>query len=118
MKKIQILSQLTILHQQKKKKKAKHHQPTSSSFSTASDSSTNEESHNDMFKIITENEKFKCKLPKSMANDANKYSEEYFPEDSLKEAILCQNLVPDNLHNVNKVDDFLRDIMKEKRKTN
>ena len=96
----------------------RHHQPTSSSSSTASDSSTNEESHNDMFKIITENEKFKWKVPKSMANYANKYFEDYVPEDSLKEAILCQNPVPDNLDNVKKLDDFLRDILKEKRKTN
>ena len=71
-----------------------------------------------MFKIITENENFKWKLPKSLANDANKYSEEYVPEDSLKEAILFQNLVPGNLHNVKKLDDFLRDILKEKLKTN
>ena len=42
----------------------------------------------------------------------------YVPEDSSKEAILCQNLVPDNLDNVKKFDDFLRDISKEKRKTN
>ena len=100
----------------KKKKKAKHrqhHKPTSSSSSTASDSSTDEESHNDRFKIITENEKFKWKLPKSMANYTNKYFEEYVPEDSLKEAILCQNF-----DNVKKLDDFLRDILKEKRKTN
>ena len=64
----------------KKEKKAKHrrhHQPTSSFSSTASDSCTDEELHNDRFKIITENEKFKWKLPKSMANYANKYFEEY-----------------------------------------
>ena len=105
----------------KKKKKAKrwrHHQPTSPSSSTASDSSTDDESHNDWFKIITENEKFKWKLPKSMANYASKYFEECVPEDSLKEAILCQNPVPDNLDNVKKLDDFLRDSLKEKRKTN
>ena len=105
----------------KKKKKAKHrrhHQPTSSSTSTASNSSTDEESHNDRFKIITENEKFKWKLPKSMANYANKYFEEYFPEHSLKEAILWQNPVPDNLDDDKKLDDFLRDILKEKRKAN
>ena len=42
----------------------------------------------------------------------------YVPEDSSKEAILCQNPVPDNLDNVKKFDDFLRDISKEKRKTN
>ena len=53
-----------------------------------------------------------------MANYANKYFEEYVPEDSLKEAILCQNPVPDNLDNVKKLDDFLRDILKEKRKLN
>ena len=101
-----------------KKKKAKprrHHQSATSSSSTASDSSTDEESHNDRFKIIIENEKFKWKLPKSMANYANKYFEEYVPEDSLKEAVLCRNPVPDNLDNDN---DFLRDILKEKRKTN
>ena len=105
----------------KKKKKAKrrrHHQSTPSSSSTASNSSIDEESHNGRFKIITENEKFKWKLPKSMANYANKYFEEYVPEDSLKEVILCQNPVPDNLDNVKKLDDFLRDILKEKRKTN
>ena len=53
-----------------------------------------------------------------MVNYANKYFEEYFPEDSLKEVILCQNPVPGNLDNVKKLDDFLRDILKEKRKTN
>ena len=52
-----------------------------------------------------------------MANYANKYFDEYVPEDSLKEAILCQNPIPDNLNNVKKLDDFLRDILKEKCKT-
>ena len=51
-------------------------------------------------------------------NYANKYFEECFPEDTLKEAVLCQNPVSDNLDNVKKLDDFLRDILKEKRKTN
>ena len=105
----------------KKKKKVKnerHHQPTLPSSSTASDSSTNEESHNDRFEVISENEKFKWKLPKCIANCPKKYFEEYVPEDSLKEAILFPNPVPDNLDNVKKLDDFLRDILKEKRKTN
>ena len=125
MEKIQIFRQLTLPPQAKNKKEAKrrrHHQPTSSSSSTASDSSADEESHNDRFiRIITENGKFKWKLPKSMVNYANKYFEDHIPEDSqklLKEAILRQNPVPDNLGNVKKLDDFLRDILKEKRKTN
>ena len=88
-------------------------------FSTASDSSTDEKSHNGRFKTIIENGKFKWKLPKRMANYANKYFEEYVPEYSLKEkeAILCQNPVPDNLDNVKKLDNVLRGISKEKRKT-
>ena len=53
-----------------------------------------------------------------MGNYAKKYFKEYIPEDSLKEAALCQNPVPDNLDNVKKLDDFLRDILKEKRKAN
>ena len=48
-------------------------------------------------KIITDNEKLKWKLPKSMANYVNKYVEEYVPEDNLKEAILCQNPFQINL---------------------
>ena len=89
-----------------------------SSSSTASDSSTDKESHNDRFEIISENEKFKWKLPKCIANCSNKYFEEYIPEDSLKEAILFPSPVPDNLDNVKKLDDLLRDILKEKRKRN
>ena len=53
-----------------------------------------------------------------MANYVSKYFEEYFPENSLKEALLCQNPVPDNLDNVMKLDNFLRSILKEKHKTN
>ena len=104
------------LAKKKKAKRQQHHQLTSSFSSTANDSNIDEESHNDRFKIIAENERFKWKLPKSMANYANKYFEEYAPEDSLKEAILCQNPVPDNLDNAWKLDDFLRDILNEKRK--
>ena len=36
----------------------------------------------------------------------------------MKEAILCQNPVPDNSDNVKKFDDCLREILKEKRKVN
>ena len=64
-------------------KRRRHHQPTLLSSSTTSDSSTDEESYNDRFKIITDNEKLKWKLPKSMVNYVNKYFEEYVPEDCL-----------------------------------
>ena len=42
------------------------------------------------------------------ANYASKHFEEYIPEDSSKEATLCQNSVPDNFDNVEKLDYFLR----------
>ena len=53
-----------------------------------------------------------------MSNCTNKYFEEQVPQDKLKEAILCQNPVPDNFDNVRMLGDFLRDILKEKCKTN
>ena len=105
-------------NKKKKAKRRRHLQPTSSSSSTDSDSSADEKSHNDRFKIITESEKRKWELPKSMGNYAKKYFKEHIPEDSLKEATICQNPVPDNLDNVKKLDDFFRDILKEKRKAN
>ena len=53
-----------------------------------------------------------------MVNYTNKYFQEYVPEDSLKKAILCHNSVADNLDNAMKLDDFLKNILKEKCKTN
>ena len=53
-----------------------------------------------------------------MANYVNKCFEEYVPEDSLKEATLFQNPLHNNFDNVKKLDDFLRDILKKKRKAN
>ena len=52
-----------------------------------------------------------------MPNYANKYFEEYVPEDSLKGVMLCQNPVPGNFDNVKTLDNCLRHILKEKRKT-
>ena len=88
--KIQNLCQLSLLHQQKRKRKQNvssitnqhRHLPQLPAIQVA-----NKESHNDTFKFFTENEKLKLKLPKNMANYANKHFEEYVPEDSLKQAI-------------------------------
>ena len=53
-----------------------------------------------------------------MVDYANRYFEKYVPEDSMKGAISLQNPVLDNLDNVNALDNCLRDILKEKHKTN
>ena len=52
-----------------------------------------------------------------MASYANKYFEEFIPEGDLKEAILTQSPVLENKDTVKKLDDFLKDILKEKKKT-
>ena len=54
------------------------------------------------FRIVTEDEKFKWKLPKGMASYANKYFEEFIPEGDLKEAILTQKPVPENMDTLKK----------------
>ena len=70
------------------------------------------------FKIVIKDEKFKWKFPKGMASYANKYFEEFIPGGDLKEAILTQSPVPKNMDTVKKLDDFLKDLLKEKRKIN
>ena len=50
-----------------------------------------------------------------MASYANKYFEEFIPEGDLKEAILTQSPLPENMDTVKKLDNFL---LKEKKKTN
>ena len=42
-----------------------------------------------------------------MVSDANKYFEGFIPEGDLKEAILTQSLVQENMDTVKKLDDFL-----------
>ena len=53
-----------------------------------------------------------------MASYVNKYFEEFIPEGDLKEAILMQSAVPENMDTVKKLDDFFKDLLKEKKKTN
>ena len=66
--------------------------------------------------MVTEDEKFKWKLPKGMAAYANKYFEEFIAEGELKEAILTQSPVPENMDTVKQLDNFLKDLLKEKKR--
>ena len=45
-----------------------------------------------------------------MASYDNKYFEEFIPERDLKEAILTQSSVPENIGTIKKIDDFLKDL--------
>ena len=49
-----------------------------------------------------------------MAAYANTLFETYLREADLKQQILTENPVPDNLDQVKKLDDFVRDILKAK----
>ena len=64
-----------------------------------------------------EDEKFKWTLPKGMTNYANKYFEEFIPNEKLKEAILMQSSVLENMDTVKKLDGFLTRSFKRKKAT-
>ena len=65
---------------------------------------------------MTVNKKFKWKLPKSIANYANKYFEELIPKGDLKEAILMQSKVLKNTDTARILDNFLKDFLRNKKK--
>ena len=50
-----------------------------------------------------------------MATYVNELIEKFIPEKEVREAMIVPNPVPDNIHKVIKLDDFLADIMKEKK---
>ena len=112
------LSPEVTLYPAKKKKYSKRRRrnhTTTSRDSSSSDGNDSNDLQHARFKIATEDEKFKWKLPKGMASYANKYFEEFIPEGDLKEAILTQSPVPENMDTVKELDNFL---LKEKKKTN
>ena len=68
------------------------------------------------FQVISEKDKFRYNLPTDMVDYANIHFETYVKEADLKQQILTKNPVPDNLDQVKKLDDFVRDILKDKQK--
>ena len=53
-----------------------------------------------------------------LASYANMQFEKYIPEKSLHNSICEVNPKVDNLHQVKKMDKFLKDLLKEKNKSN
>ena len=49
-----------------------------------------------------------------MAEYANTHFETYVKEADLKQNILMENPIPDNLDQIKKLNDFVRDILKDK----
>ena len=68
------------------------------------------------FRIITEEEEYKCSLPQDMTSYANDNSEKCIPEKDVKEAILIKAPRPENLDPVKKLNDYLQKLMKQKKR--
>ena len=116
----EVSPEVTLYPAKKKKygKKRRRNHTATSKGSSSADGNDSYDSQQTRFKTVTEDEKFKWKLPKGIATYANKYFEEFIPEGDLKEVILMQSPLPENMDTVKKLDDFLKDLSKEKKKTN
>ena len=66
------------------------------------------------FQVISDEDKFRHNLPTDMAEDFNTQFETYVKEEDLKQQILMKNPMPDNLDQVKKLDNFVRDVLKDK----
>ena len=105
----EVSPEVTLYPAKKKKydKRRRRNHTSTSRDSSSTDGNHSDDSQHTRFKIVTEDEKFKWKLPKGMVSDANKYFEEFITEGDLKEAILTQSPLPENMDTVKKLDDFL-----------
>ena len=100
------------------RKKRNYHNCSSWPYSSLESSVTRsrEGSLGRRFQVISEEDKFRYNLPTDRAKDANAHFETYVKEADLKQQILTENLVPDNLDQLKKLDHFVFDILKDKRK--
>ena len=68
------------------------------------------------FRIAAEEEEYKWSLPQDMASYTNDDSEKYITEKDVKEAILIKTPRPENLDPVRKLDDYLQELLKQKKR--
>ena len=103
------------------KKKRRRRSPSSSS-SSASHSSSSESEGEDQetkrFHIVSNEDQFKWDPPSELASCTNTQFEKYILKKSIHDAICEVHPVPNNLNQVKKIDEFLRDLLMEKNKTN
>ena len=104
------------------KKRRRRRSPSLSSSSSSSHSSSSEIAEEDQetkrFDVVSNEDQFKWDLPSELASYANTQFEKYIPEKSLHDAICEVHPVPNNLNQVKKMDEFLKDLLKEKNKNN
>jgi len=120
----------------KKRKKHRRRERNSDSTSSAYSKSSSEESgtesdeddnkhkrkkqklNDGMFHVKSEEEEHHYNLPENIVDYIHHYMAKYIPDKELKEKILVQNPVPTNVRPVHHLDEFLRDIMKDEKKSN
>ena len=95
----EVSPEVTLYPAKKKKygKRRRRNHTSTSRDSSSTDGNDSDDSQHTRFKIVTEDEKFKWKLPKGMTSYANKYFKGFNPEGDLKEAILTQSPVSKNI---------------------
>ena len=64
---------------------------------------------------MSKDEKFQSNLPDNLAKYANEQFSLYTPEKVLQESIMNKNPIPRNVHPPKKMDDFMRELLLEKR---
>lgn len=115
----------------KKRKRKKKHHKRKRKGSSSSDSSSDSESENDrsrrkkkklslnegMFHVKTEQEENQYELPSKIVDYVQHYMDKFIPDKELKEKILTENPVPENIQKTFQLDQFMRDIMKDDKKS-
>ena len=97
------------------KKKLRRKSPSSSSLSSESEE---EDQETKRFHIVSNEDQFKWDLPSELASYANTQFEKYILEKSIHDAICEVHPVPNNLNQFKRMDEFSRDLLKEKNKNN
>ena len=96
------------------KKKWRRRSPSSSSSSSSSHSSSSESEEEAQetkrFHIVSNEEQFKWDLLSGLASYANTQFEKCIPEKSIHDAICEVHPVPNDLNQIKKMDEILRDL--------
>ena len=74
------------------------------------------ESADSRFRVVSEEDQYKYSLPPDRAQYANVNFDTYIKEADIIKAVLIKNPVPENINPVKTLDDFAKDILKDKKK--
>ena len=94
--------------------------PSSSSNDNSDESkyrnNEGKENTDSRFRVVSDEDQYKYSLPPDMTQDANVNFDTYIKEADLIMASLIKNPVPENICAVKTLDDFVKDILKDKKK--